>query len=57
MSQGTWTTILVTVGLVMGNFLYQAVFGASDWSAAIERSYFGALAVAIVWFCVREEFR
>lgn len=32
-------------GLMAGNFLYQA-FGARDWAAAAERSYFQAAALA-----------
>ena len=39
----------VFVGVVAGNFLYQAVNGC-DWSLAMERSYFQTVALGMVAF-------
>lgn len=45
----------ITVGLTIGNFIFQAV-DAGDWSRAIERSVFQWAAIALVWFaCARKE--
>jgi hypothetical protein len=40
--------VLVTFGLVVGNFMYQA-FAGHDWESATERSFFQAVAVLLCW--------
>ncbi len=41
-----WIAIGAVVGLVIGNFAYQAMTGQNAWAVAADRSYFQALAVA-----------
>jgi hypothetical protein len=38
--------------LTIGNVAYQ-VFGAHDWSAAFDRTYFQGIAILGVWFVAK----
>lgn len=42
------TPLMVLLGLVAANYLYQAMT-AQDWNTATERSFFQAMAVLFVW--------
>jgi uncharacterized membrane-anchored protein YjiN (DUF445 family) len=46
--------ILILLGFITGNFLYQAMFQDPDWFVALERSYFQAAIVIgiILWFAI-----
>lgn len=44
--------LFVGVGLVSGNLTYQ-VFGAQDWNAAIDHSYWQLTTLVVVWFVRR----
>lgn len=54
------TATASAIGLIIGNFLYQAVLW-QDWGSAVERSFFqiGAIAIttALIWRNHREDAR
>lgn len=41
-------TIVMILGFVLGNFIYQAM-GHQDWGAASERSFFETVALGALW--------
>lgn len=41
--------LLITLGLVLGNFIYQS-FGGQDWETAVERSVFQIVAILVIYF-------
>lgn len=41
--------VVLTLALVIGNFLYQALRD-QDWEAAFERSFFQTLAIIFIYF-------
>ena len=43
--------VLFVLALAAGNFLWQAISGAHDWGAALERSY--SQCWAVLWFAYR----
>lgn len=57
MKQSTWLTLSVTLGWIASHFIYQAVFGAPDWAAAVERSYFTFIGQWALWIFLRGQFK
>lgn len=57
MTMGTKLTAASALGLVLGHFLYQAVFAAQNWNAATERGYFTLMTALCVWATVRGQFK
>lgn len=43
---------MLSLGLTIGNFLYQAATG-QDWAVAFDRSYFQLVACMTMVFCLR----
>jgi hypothetical protein len=55
MKSGTVITIGVILGWVAAHFIYQWLFGAQNWSAAIERSFFTTIAQIALWLALRRD--
>lgn len=47
--------IRLSVGLMLGNYVYQLLPGHHDWRLAGERSWFQFLALVAVWFFCRRD--
>ena len=45
--------VTVVIGLTLGNFIWQWLFGRHEWLVALERSYFQLWAIATYYFLVK----
>jgi hypothetical protein len=45
--------LCVAVGCTLGNLIVQALLPEPNYAMALERSYFGAMALLTYWICER----
>jgi hypothetical protein len=45
--------LCVAVGITLGNLIIQALLPEPSYTVALERSYFGAMALLTYWICER----